>query len=107
MAFREVSVVEVKEVLRLWLSGHGKRAITRLTLVDRKTVRRYLDAAEAAGCDPSGGVAQLSDELVGAVIGGARPARANGHGAAWDLLEQHRAFLAEKLKADLNARQDL
>lgn len=40
MAFREVSVVEVREVLRLWLTGHGKREITRLTLVDRKTVRR-------------------------------------------------------------------
>lgn len=101
MTFREVPVVEVREVLRLWLSGHGKRTITRLVGVDRKTVRRYLDAAEAAGCDPAGGVEQLCDELVGAVIVGARPARASGHGSAWELCEQHHAFLKEKLDKEL------
>jgi len=29
MAFREVSVVVVKEILRLWLSGHGYRSVAR------------------------------------------------------------------------------
>lgn len=101
MAFREVSVVEIREVLRLWLLGHGKRGIARLAGVDRKTVDRYVAAAEAAGCDRQGGVGQLCDELVGAVIGGARPARPAGHGSTWDLLEQHRTFLAEKVEKDL------
>jgi hypothetical protein len=36
-----VSVVRVKEILRLWLRGHGLRPIARLTQTDRKTVRRY------------------------------------------------------------------
>lgn len=101
MAFREVSVVEVKEVLRLWLQGRGMRAVARLAGVDRKTVRRYLDAAQAAGCDPAGGVEQLCDELVGAVIAGARPVRAAGHGSAWELLERHREFLRERLDEEL------
>lgn len=101
MAFREVSVVEVKEVLRLWLQGRSVRAVARLAGVDRKTVRRYLDAAAAAGCDPAGGVEQLCDELVGAVIVGARPVRAAGHGSAWELLERHREFLRERLDEDL------
>ena len=33
MAFREVPVFEVREVLRLWLLGHGLRAIERLARV--------------------------------------------------------------------------
>ena len=41
MAFREVRVFEVREVLRLWLRGEGVRATERLVGVDRKTVRRY------------------------------------------------------------------
>ena len=44
MAFREVPMFEVREVLRLWLRGEGFRSIDRLTRVDRKTVRRYVEA---------------------------------------------------------------
>jgi len=40
MAFWEVRVFEVRELLRLWLRGQGLRAIERLAGVDRKTVRR-------------------------------------------------------------------
>jgi DNA-binding CsgD family transcriptional regulator len=46
MAYREVSVIEIKEVLRLWLAGHSLREVTRLAGLDRKTVRRYVQAAE-------------------------------------------------------------
>ena len=47
MAFREVRVFEVREILRLWLRGEGVRASERLSGVDRKTVRRYVEAAIA------------------------------------------------------------
>ena len=43
MAFREVRVFEVREVLRLWLAGEELRSIARLSQVDRKTVRRYVE----------------------------------------------------------------
>ena len=49
MAFREVRVFEVREVLRLWLAGEGIRATERLVGFDRKTVRRYVDAAVGLG----------------------------------------------------------
>jgi transposase len=49
MAYREVSVIEVKEMLRLWLDGRSLREVTTLAGVDRKTVRRYVQAAEAGG----------------------------------------------------------
>jgi DNA-binding CsgD family transcriptional regulator len=40
-------MIEVKEILRLWLQGRSLREVTRLTGVDRKTVRRYVEAARA------------------------------------------------------------
>lgn len=49
MGFREVSVVEVREVLRAWLEGHGQRRVAERAGVDRKTARRYVVAAQAAG----------------------------------------------------------
>ena len=52
---------EIKEVLRLWLRGEGYRAIDRLSGVDRKTVRRYVEAAVEAGLTRDGGEAQLTD----------------------------------------------
>ena len=64
MAFREVRVFEVREVLRLWLAREGIRATERLVGLDRKTVRRYVAAGEAAGLVRDGGEEQLTDVLV-------------------------------------------
>ncbi len=86
MGFREVSVVEVREVLRGWLEGHGLRTVAERVGVDRKTARRYVSAAQAEGLCRDAGVAALTDELVGAVVGAVRPARPNGHGPAWETL---------------------
>jgi hypothetical protein len=49
MAFREVDVVEVREVLRCWLAGDGLRTAAERAGVDRKTARRYVLAGQAAG----------------------------------------------------------
>jgi hypothetical protein len=46
MAFREVAVTEIREVLRAWLSGAGLRRVAEQAGVDRKTARRYVAAAE-------------------------------------------------------------
>ena len=51
MAFREVRVFEVREVLRLWLGDQGSGASSGWSGVDRKTVRRYVEAAVEAGLD--------------------------------------------------------
>ena len=89
MAFREVRVFEVREVLRLWLAGEGLRSVERLSQVDRKTVRRYVDAAVALGLDRDGGVEQLTDVFIGLVVEAVRPHRSDGHGEAWRLLAAH------------------
>jgi transposase len=87
VAFREVRVHEVREVLRQWVGTElGLRPIAERAGVDRKTVRRYVDAAVELGVRRDGGLGQLSDELIGAVINAVRPERAQGHGAAWDRL---------------------
>ena len=98
MAFREVSVTEIREVLRLWVLGEGLRSIERLVSCDRKTVRRYVQAAEAAGLTREGGQGQLSDELIGAVVETVRPARPRGRGVAWQRCEAEREAIARWLR---------
>lgn len=94
-------MIEVKEILRLWLEGRSLRAVTALAEVDRKTVRRYIDAAQAAGLTQECGLSQLTDELIGTVIGVVRPDRPRGVGQARDSLEAHREQIAAWLKKDL------
>ncbi|MFT3874231.1 MAG: IS21 family transposase [Nocardioides sp.] len=91
-------MVEVFEVLRAWLEGLGLRKVAERAGVDRKTVRRYVEAAQAAGLTREAGVEAVTDELVGLVVEAVRPARPNGHGASWELLvgreEQIRSWVA-------------
>jgi transposase len=100
MAFREVRVFEVREVLRLWLRGEGLRAISRLAGMDRKTVRRYVEAGEELGVDRAGDEDQLTDLLLGQVVERVRPHRIDGRGEARRLLDAHRDQLEEWLDAD-------
>ena len=87
MAFREVRVHEVREVLRHWVgSDLGQRPIAERAGVDRKTARRYIEAAVAAGVVRGGGLEQLTDELIGQVVNAVRPERAQDHGLAWERL---------------------
>ena len=103
MSFREVRVFEVREVLRLWLRGEALRAIERLTQLDRKTVRRYVNAAVELGLVHDGGEDQLSDVFIGSVVEAVRPHRSDGHGEAWRLLranhDQVKAWLDDGLTA--------
>ena len=78
MGYREVSVVEIREVLRRWLGGEGLRAIDRNTGVDRKTVRRYVEAAQAVGVVAGGDESQLTDAVIGLVCLAVRPERPQG-----------------------------
>jgi hypothetical protein len=86
MAYREVAVTEIREVLRAWLAGAGLRKAAEQAGVDRKTARRYVEAAVTAGLVGEGGPEQLSDGLVGQVVQAVRPARPGGHGLGWEAL---------------------
>lgn len=101
MSYREVSVIEIVEILRLWLQGLGLREVARLSGTDRKTVRRYVDRARACGLDRDGGDGQLTDELVATVIAGVRPSRPTGKSQPWEAIaaegEQIKAWLKDGL----------
>ena len=103
MGFREVSMVQLREVLRLWLTGGGYRTIARLTAIDRKTVRRYAVAAQDAGLRRGDSEDKLTDELVASIAHAVRPGRRHGfgHGQSWDVLQSQRNFIHKKLKEDL------
>ncbi len=102
MGFREVSVVGVKEILRLWLLGHGQRAVARLAQADRKTVARYVEAAQAAGLRCGDPEDKLTDELIGEVIDAVRPGRPPGdHGDSWEALRAHKDFINKRLEKKL------
>ena len=54
MAYREVHRVESREIIRRWQAGFSQRRIASGTGLSRVTVRRYIEAAEAAGLQPGG-----------------------------------------------------
>ncbi|MSQ84973.1 MAG: IS21 family transposase [Myxococcales bacterium] len=91
MSYRELSVTEVLDVLRIWLLGKGYRAIAELVTADRKTVRRYVEAAQVLGVARGGGVEQLTDEVLGQVAQAVRPGRRGKPGEMRALCRSQRA----------------
>lgn len=94
MAFREVDVIEVREVLRGWLDGGGLRPVAERAGVDRKTARRYVEAAQGAGLARDSPLSAVTDELIGVVVDAVRPVRPDGHGHAWAALARRREEIA-------------
>jgi transposase len=103
VTYREVRVFEVREALRLWLRGEGIRAIERMAQLDRKTVRRYVGAAEELGLVRDGGEDQLTDEFIGSVVEAVRPHRSDGHGEGWRLLVANHDQVKAWLEAEVTA----
>jgi len=54
MAFKEVSRVEVIEIVRRWQAGARIRSLARATGLSRKTIRKYTQAAEKCGLTRDG-----------------------------------------------------
>jgi hypothetical protein len=73
MAYREVTMLEVKEVLRLWLGSVPKKHIAVQLGLDVKTVRRYIGAAWTAGLRRKVGPEALDDGLLATVVGTVQP----------------------------------
>lgn len=101
MAFRELTMIDVKEVLRRWSAGQSDRKIGREGGVDRKTVARYTAAAASLGLRPG---CELSDEVVHQVAQcvQARPLVAPSE--EWSEVAQHRARIEDWLTGDTTRR---
>jgi hypothetical protein len=85
VAFREIPMYEVREVLRLWLAGRGYRTIEPMVRSDRKTIRRIVETAVEEGLDRGGGDGQLSDVFVGRVMSRLAQHRPDRHGESWQV----------------------
>ena len=98
--YREVTMIEFKEVLRLWHERVPKKRIAAQLGLDPKTVRRYLSAAEAAGLRAP--LETLSEERVREVLLELQPSGGRPHGEDWTRCSEQReaihSWLAQGLR---------
>jgi len=98
MAYREVTMIEITEVLRQWLAGTGRKAIARRLGLDPKTVRRYVRVAEQCGLAVGVDASALTSECVTAVVGRLRATPPRPTGPGWETCAAHRAFIEAQLR---------
>jgi hypothetical protein len=98
--YREVTMLELKEVLHLWRERVPTKRLAAQLALDPKTVRRYVRAAEAAGLCREGDAVtddQLRDVLLALHPSGGRP-----RGDGWTRCHEHhetiRRWLCEGLR---------
>ena len=97
MAYREVTMLEVKEVLRLWLAGVAKKRIAVQLGLNVKTVRRYVGAAGASGLARAAGPEALDEGLIAAVVSRVQPSLGRPHGDGWAECAAQRAVIERYL----------
>jgi hypothetical protein len=81
MGYRELSRMEIIEVVRRWQLGKSQRAIARGSGVARETVRKYLHAAEEFGLAVNG--PPPSEDQVVRLVQVGRVVRHSGHWGAF------------------------
>lgn len=94
MAFRELSMTDVREVLRRWQVGESARSIARAGVVDRKTAGRYIDVAKKQGVDAQ---SDLTDEVVARVADAVQVRLPTAPSDAWGEISKHRGRIEQWL----------
>jgi transposase len=97
MSFRELSMIDVREVLRRFQAGQSARHLARDGVADRKTARRYFEAARACGVASD---TPLDDGLVAEVAQRVQARPEPPASDAWKLLETERARIEAWLRAE-------
>lgn len=93
MAFREVTLLELKEVLRLAAAGVAKKRIAVTLGIDVKTVRGYLRVLARSELAPAADL----DAQTAAVAERLEAGRSRSRGPGWALCEAERDFIKGKL----------
>jgi transposase len=101
MSFRELTMIDVKEVLRRWSAGQGDRKIGREAGVDRKTVARYTAAATRLGLERG---RALSDEEVHQIAQCVQARPLASPSDEWSEVAQHRDRIERWLAGDRDTR---
>jgi transposase len=98
MSFRELTMIDVKEVLRRWQAGQSARRIARESGTDRKTVSRYIESAQSCGLVPT--QTEIGDDVVAEIAQRvqARPMMTPSN--AWKALEAQRPRIEEWLRRE-------
>jgi hypothetical protein len=99
MARRTFDVIDVAEILVHWHAGRSKNEMAESLGVDRKTLRKYIAPAEAAGIVP-GGPAKSEQEwhdLVREWFPELADTRLRQ--VTWPAIAEHHDYIAEQLKA--------
>lgn len=94
MAYREVSMEEIREVIRLWLAGRGIQPTALQVGLDRKTVRRYVAAAQACGVERGTAV---TDEQWTQLAAALQPGREAARGDAWQRCREQQERIENQL----------
>src|SRR5437773_12319650 len=97
MSYRELTMIDVKEVLRRRSAGHGDRKISRETGVDRKTVARYTDAAKKLGLERG---CEVTDEVAHQVAQCVQARPLVTPSEEWKKVAQHRERIEQWLRGD-------
>lgn len=100
MAFREIPMIDVKEVLRRWSAGHSDRKIAREASVDRKTAARY--TAVAASLFERGH--DLTEEEIHEVAQRVQARPIPPTSLEWNEVAKHRERIEQWLAGSADAR---
>jgi transposase len=94
MSYRELTMIDIKEVLRRWSAKQSLHRIARESGTDRKTVRRYIKAAESCGLQRGGEPTDAEIHEVAQRIQ-ARPLPERSE--EWSAIDEHRERIADWL----------
>jgi transposase len=99
MARRSFDVIDIVEILVHWYAGRSKNEMASSLGVDRKTIRKYLAPAEAAGIRPGG--PPVSEAEWAVRVGEWFPELADTRlrRVTWPQIAAHHEFIADQLKA--------
>jgi transposase len=94
MSYRELTMIDVKELLRRWSAKHSNRKIARETATDRDTVARYVDAAKELGLERGH---EFTDEEVHEIAQRVQARPVRDASAEWNAIAKHREQIEEWL----------
>ena len=94
-------MLEIKEVLLLWLAGTPKKQIARQLGLDPKTVRGYVAVAKERGLSRDLGPPGLTEERLTTVLVALREHLERPRGEAWDRCVEHRERIKKLLESGL------
>jgi transposase len=97
MSFRELTMIDVREVLRRWQAGQSARRIARESGSDRKTVARYIESAQSCELDSQ---SELTDEVVAEVAQRVQARPLPSPSDQRKMLETHRARIESWVGAE-------